>query len=190
MKGKLVYVIGASGSGKDTLLKNVRKYANRENLPVLFAHRYITRPVDAEGEHHIPLSKSEFMYRSKMGFFALSWECYSRHYGIGIEINEWLKSNSIVIVNGSREYLFKAIKRYPNLQAVLIEVSIENIKKRLLKRGRENIQEMEERLNRASKFNIEHEGLIKIYNNRTEQDTLDQFIKVLSKMLFLDEVKI
>ncbi len=51
MKARLIYVMGASGSGKDSLMRYAReKLAKHSNI--VFAHRYITRPADAGGENH------------------------------------------------------------------------------------------------------------------------------------------
>ena len=44
MSGKLIWLVGASGSGKDSLLAALRQ---RENAQLLVAHRYITRPFNA-----------------------------------------------------------------------------------------------------------------------------------------------
>ena len=54
----LVYLIGASGVGKDSLLDAVRK--RRPDL--LVAHRYITRP-SGVGEDSVALSPAEFEAR-------------------------------------------------------------------------------------------------------------------------------
>ena len=48
MSGRLVYVMGPSGAGKDSLLSFARSALADE--PVVFAHRYITRPA-GQGEN-------------------------------------------------------------------------------------------------------------------------------------------
>ncbi|NEM65460.1 ribose 1,5-bisphosphokinase, partial [Escherichia coli] len=69
MSGKLIWLVGASGSGKDSLLAALRQ---RENTQLLVAHRYITRPFNAGSENHIALSKQEFFNRAERQLFALS----------------------------------------------------------------------------------------------------------------------
>lgn len=44
MTGKLIWLVGPSGSGKDSLLAALRQ---REHPQLLVAHRYITRPHNA-----------------------------------------------------------------------------------------------------------------------------------------------
>ena len=50
MTGKLIWLMGASGSGKDSLLTELRQ---REQTQLLVAHRYITRDASAGSENHI-----------------------------------------------------------------------------------------------------------------------------------------
>lgn len=44
---KLIYLVGASGSGKDSLLQALRE---QQTAPLLVAHRYITRACHAGSE--------------------------------------------------------------------------------------------------------------------------------------------
>ena len=78
MSGKLIWLVGASGSGKDSLLAALRQ---RENAQLLVAHRYITRPFNAGSENHIALSKQEFFNRAERQLFALSWHANNNYYG-------------------------------------------------------------------------------------------------------------
>jgi len=151
-KGRLFYLIGPSGGGKDSLISYIRKRLNGEDR-VVFAHRYITRPPKASGENHVALSRKEFLQRLQQGFFAMHWQSYDCHYGIGIEIDQWLSSGCQVVVNGSRSYLPKALRRYPDLKVILIEVSPEVLKRRLEARGRETPEQIQARLERNNQIN-------------------------------------
>jgi len=147
MKARLIYVVGASGSGKDSLMAHARgQLANETRL--VFAHRYITRAADAGGENHVALTAEEFESRRKAGLFALHWQSHGHAYGIGIEVNQWLAKGMTVVVNGSREYLAEAEERYPELLPVWVEVSPEVLRKRLQARGREDAKEIAARLAR------------------------------------------
>ena len=48
-RGRLVYVMGASGVGKDSLLEELRSIA--PDLPLAYAVRHITRPASDGGEN-------------------------------------------------------------------------------------------------------------------------------------------
>lgn len=143
----LIYVVGASGSGKDTLLAYARAHLDAD-APVCFAHRYITRASEAGGENHVAMSVAEFQARKRAGLFAMDWTGNGLCYGIGIEIDLWRAKGSAVVLNGSREYLETARKLYPDLLPVLIEVPTDILRQRLLERGREDILTVERRLER------------------------------------------
>lgn len=151
VEGTLFYVIGASGSGKDSLMRYSRqRLAGNSN--VIFAHRYITRPVELHGENHVALTDGEFAARLAGGFFAMNWSSHGLRYGIGREINLWLAKGCNVVMNGSREYLIEARLCYPALIAVLITVSPEILAARLRARGRETDAQIIGRLSRAPQF--------------------------------------
>ncbi|PMS35477.1 ribose 1,5-bisphosphokinase [Trinickia symbiotica] len=145
-KGRLVYVMGPSGAGKDTLLGYARDRLSGSR--VIFAHRYITREAGAGGENHIYLSHEEFGIRAELGLFVLQWSSHGLRYGIGIEIEEWMDRGFTVVVNGSREYLQQAVARYPTLAAVHIDARPEVLAARLASRGRETLDEVHARLAR------------------------------------------
>ncbi|MTJ82779.1 MAG: phosphonate metabolism protein/1,5-bisphosphokinase (PRPP-forming) PhnN [Telmatospirillum sp.] len=162
MTGKLVYIVGASGAGKDTLLSIAR--SRMDAFPVAFAHRYITRPADGTGETHIPLTTAEFTQRLERGLFALHWDSHGYRYGVGREIDLWLTAGLLVVVSGSRAVLTEAVRRYPGLQVVEIAASPAVLRQRLLARGRESGSDIEERLAGAAIDLSGVEGLIVIDN--------------------------
>ena len=145
----LIYLVGASGSGKDSLLAHARSRLCAQQ-EVIFAHRYITRAASAGGENHIALSKVEFEMRRQAGLMAMHWESHGYCYGVGIEINHWLAKGMTVVVNGSREYLPAATEMYPELRPIWIEVDPETLRARLEARGRESPEEISARLARGT----------------------------------------
>ncbi len=102
MMGKLIWLMGPSGSGKDSLLAELRL---REQTQLLVAHRYITRDASAGSENHIALSEQEFFTRAGQNLLALSWHANGLYYGVGVEIDLWLHAGFDVLVNGSRAHL-------------------------------------------------------------------------------------
>jgi len=165
-EAELIYVVGASGSGKDSLMAYARSHLS-ENAKVVFTHRYITRPADAGGENHVALECKEFLSRKAMGCFSMSWYSHDTYYGIGIEVNQWLSKGINVVVNGSRGYLNQAARKYSELRPVLISVRPEILRSRLEQRGRESKKEIEQRLIQANELEafVNHPRLVKIENN-------------------------
>ena len=176
--GTLFYIVGPSGAGKDTLMNHARQCLSPA-APVLFAHRYITRPATAGGENHVALTSPEFTRMRELGLFALDWESHGLAYGIGCEIDRWLAQGADVVVNGSRGYLAEASSRYPSLRVVLLTVSPAVLRARLEARGRESSAEINARLRRASEFVIEHPNLVTLRNDGTVLESGDAFMRVL-----------
>ena len=170
MTATLVYLTGASGSGKDSLLGYARHHLAAEP-GVAFAHRYITRTADAGGENHVALSPREFEARLAARLFALHWRSHGFAYAIGVEIDQWLARGVTVVVNGSRDYLAQARRRYPaQLLPVRIEVSADCLRQRLLARGRENAAQIEDRLARHHRLQAEpFDGMVIRNDERLEQ---------------------
>lgn len=179
MSGVLLYVIGASGSGKDSLMSYARNYLAQDSS-VVFAHRYITRPHDAGGENHIALSESEFDSRLERKLFPLHWQSHGMRYGIGSELNHWLAKGLTVVMNGSRAYLSEASRNYPELLPVLVEVSSEILRTRLSSRGRESAADIESRLQRAHEFTrLSHAKLLRFSNNAALSETGPAFVELI-----------
>jgi ribose 1,5-bisphosphokinase len=176
----LIYIVGASGVGKDTLLQYARRHVNG-SLPLLFAHRYITRPVREDSENHISLSVEEFTARKDRGLFAMDWESHGLHYGVGCEIDEWMEKGFHVIVNGSRAYLETARQRYPSLITVVIEADPDIILRRLENRGRETAEDIGSRFKRQPA--LREEGLIRIPNNGLPEEGGNSLIEVIHSLL-------
>lgn len=179
MSGVLLYVIGPSGSGKDSLMHFARE-ALATNSSVMFAHRYITRPHNAGGENHVELSNAEFQSRVEHKLLPLHWNSHGLRYGIGCEVNHWLAKGLIVILNGSRAYLPQATRHYPELVPVLIELSESVLRERLLSRGREEASEIESRLKRAGEFaSLKHNRLLRFNNDAPLESTGPAFVELI-----------
>jgi ribose 1,5-bisphosphokinase len=178
---ELFYLIGASGSGKDTLLRCVQARIHPE-APIRFVKRYITRPSDQDSENHVGVTEREFENLLRNGRFAMHWTSHGLRYGIGIEISRWLEDGLDVVLNGSREYFREAARMYPTIIPVLISVSDKLLRERLLKRGRESPEEIERRLARVHAFSeaAEHPRLITIDNNGPLEEACGKLISIFS----------
>lgn len=176
----LFYVIGASGAGKDSLIRYLQEKLQAD-ASLRFARRYITRAADAGGENHVALSTEAFMRRQASAGFAMSWFSHETYYGIGAEIDTWLAQGVDVVLNGSRGYLAQAAHRYPNLVPVLISVRRDVLYARLRERGRETEDEIDRRLIQAGQLDkdVRHARLLTIENNGRLSDAGERLLNAI-----------
>lgn len=178
MTGRLIYLIGPSGSGKDSLLDAARETLARNGCRIV--RRVITRSAEAVGEAAQAVTVEQFTAMQAQGDFAMCWQANGLHYGIPKEIDDWLAQGLDVLVNGSRGYLQQARQRYPQLLAVLLKVDDEVLRQRLLARGRETQDEIEARLARNGRFAVgllaEHPGLFVLDNSGDLQETVARLL--------------
>ncbi|POA48231.1 phosphonate metabolism protein/1,5-bisphosphokinase (PRPP-forming) PhnN [Pseudomonas sp. MPR-ANC1] len=150
MDGRLIYLMGPSGSGKDSLIEAAREPLRALNCEVM--RRVITRSAESVGEDAIGVTPEEFEQCQRAGDFSLAWQANGLAYGIPAQMDERLKSGRHVLVNGSRANLRQALERYPTLLPVLLTVKDEVLRERLLRRGRETLEQIDARLARNTLF--------------------------------------
>ncbi|MFX1515813.1 MAG: hypothetical protein ACFFC6_05845 [Promethearchaeota archaeon] len=144
----LVFVVGKSGSGKDTIMRNSADVLSLEDIPVYILQRDITRPPD-KTEESLYISEDEFSQKKLHNVYAFSWFVYKNWYGCPrIPLEKALRTGAIVLVNVSRSILYKAREVYPQSKIVFIKVKEEVAKKRLKERGREDSGHLTDRLTR------------------------------------------
>ncbi|MBA1262707.1 phosphonate metabolism protein/1,5-bisphosphokinase (PRPP-forming) PhnN [Stutzerimonas stutzeri] len=177
MKGRLIYLIGPSGSGKDSLLDAARERLAARGVRI--ARRVITRSAQSLGEDAQAVSEDAFERLEASGAFAMSWRANGLAYGIPLQIEQWLAEGSAVVVNGSRGYLPQARLRYPDLLVVLLSVRPEVLRQRLLARKRETVAQIEQRLARNARFESAANDLHLLDNSGDLELTAQKFLHIL-----------
>lgn len=176
-RGRLVLVVGPSGAGKDTLIDYARDRL-RSNLRVHFVRRVISRPTGV-GEDHEPVDRDDFERRALEGHFALHWQAHGLSYGIPSEIDDWLAAGDVVVANGSRAVLSEARRRYPQLLVVNVTAPMDVVAKRLIERGRENLESIRQRLLRSEQQSIEGDDALQIDNSGAPEVAGERLLAVL-----------
>ncbi|MCW3147729.1 phosphonate metabolism protein/1,5-bisphosphokinase (PRPP-forming) PhnN [Stutzerimonas stutzeri] len=179
MQGRLIYLIGPSGAGKDSLLDAARAALAQRGVRI--AQRVITRSAEAVGEAAHSVSAEEFERLEAEQTFALAWRANGLAYGIRAEIDAWLAAGEDVLVNGSRGYLPAARQRYPNLLAVLLTVEQDVLRERLLNRGRETPEQIEARLARNALFTGELDDYIRLDNSASLERSVERLLQLLDE---------
>lgn len=181
MPGRVIYLMGPSGSGKDSLIDAARQPIRRLGCEV--AKRVITRSAESVGEEALEVTPEEFERRVTLGEFALFWRANGLGYGIPRQIDTWLARGRNVLVNGSRGHLRQARERYPDLIPIVLTVDNEVLRRRLLRRARESLPEIERRLQRNQQFVsatwLDEERVIRLDNSGELEATLVRLLAIL-----------
>lgn len=180
MSAHLIYVMGPSGAGKDSVLGWVRQQLGA--LPTLhWARRTITRRADAGGEEHEAVTFDEYARDLAAGCFALAWRANGRAYGIRHRELAPLTRGEWVVVNGSRGWFPVAQSAFPGLVGVHITAAPEILRQRLIARGRETPEEIEARVARATAY-VPPPGLIEIRNDGALADAGQALLTALRQL--------
>ena len=177
-RGRLIYLMGPSGSGKDSLIDQARPALAA--LGVAIVRRVITRSAEAVGEEALSVSLQQFLALRGQGAFALDWRANGLCYGIPAEIDGWLDEGRWVLLNGSRAHLQAAREKYPDLLPILLTVTSDVLRWRLESRARESAQEIEQRLLRNQIIPGELGADVRYLDNST---SLEQAAKRLLMLL-------
>ncbi len=182
MKAKLIYVVGPSGAGKDSLLNWLRAHLAAD-LPVAWARRTINRPAALDGELHESVATDEFNQLLSSQQFAMHWAANDHLYGIRHAELRSLADPNWVFVNGSRPHIPQAAQLYPGMTVLHITADKEVLRERLLSRGRESSQAIENRLDRMPKLQVPSGcQLIEIHNHERLETTGQQLLEALKSL--------
>lgn len=170
MNQRLIYVMGPSGAGKDSLLSWLRAHLP-PSAPVHWAQRAITRGADAGGENHEAVAQAEFERLVQAQMLALHWHANGLRYGVRASELAPLAQGQWVMLNGSRAHLPQAAQLFPGLTVLHITADAQVLRQRLLGRGRETAEAVEARVSRDVNLSWPMGcALIEICNN----DSLEQ----------------
>ena len=179
MNAKLIYVVGPSGAGKDSLLHWLRAHLP-PSLPVHWARRTINRPGTSDGEMHESVDTLEFKRLLATAQLAMHWQANDHLYGIRHTELAPLDRQQWLFLNGSRAHLPQAAHSHPGLTVLHITADIEVLRQRLLLRDRESIAAIESRLQRAIDLQLPAGcRLIEIHNNESLESSGQQLLQAL-----------
>lgn len=156
-KGHAVWLLvsGPSGVGKTTLIEQMLGFYYPQLQPVVTA---TTRPIRAgeeEGKQYFFLSRAEFEKKQQAGEFLETHAMHGNWYGIpAAEVEKKLEAGSDLIMHVTwqgREKLLQLAQKEPWMTRAMTSIfvkpgSLEALKQRLERRGRNTPEEIEMRL--------------------------------------------
>lgn len=178
MSRRLVYVIGPSGAGKDSVLEALR--LSWPEAAAHWARRTITRPAQAGGEAHEAVDPATFSLLRENGALAMHWAANGLNYGVRQAEIAPMHQRRWVFVNGSRAYLPRLLQQWPEATVVHIAASPEVLASRLAARGRETELDIAARLAREVALALPA-GAISIENNHAITDAVNRLRQALGE---------
>jgi len=150
-KGKVVIVSGPSGVGKSTICKAVVKHLDNVCLSVSATTRPKS-PGEIDGRDYWFLSAQEFKSHVEKGLFLEHAEVFGHCYGTPTDkVDKALESGKTVILEIDVQGARQAKAAYPDAVMIFIlPPSEKDLAKRMSRRGRDDSEVAEERLEGAS----------------------------------------
>ena len=179
----LVILSGLSGSGKDTIKKELIK--RMENVETLSS--FTSRPMrdgEVEGEAYYFVTKDQFEEMIKKDEFYEYDIHHDNYYGTSIKLlNEKIKSGKIIVkdidVNGT-ENLKKLLKDEVKIITIFLRVPKKELKRRLEQRGQEKTPgEIILRLNRLDY----EESKISKYDYVLKNNDLEKTVQIIMTII-------
>lgn len=181
-KGIILVITGPSGSGKTTVYKTL--LSRRKDL--VFSVSYTTRKKRADevqGKDYFFIDQKEFERKIQNGDFVEWAEVHGELYGTEKkQIEECLENQSVCILDIDVQGALNIKKEYPEaLMLFIVPPSIAELKKRLKKRGTENDEQINRRLNNA-KNELEYRKYFNyIFTNQDVEKTTLQIEKIIQE---------
>lgn len=179
----LVILSGVSGSGKDTIKKElIKRMKNVESLPSYTSREQ--RPGEVEGQAYVYVSKQQFEEMIKNGDFYEYDIHHDNYYGTSRKLlNEKISNGKIIVkdidVNGT-EHLKELLGKDTKIVTIFLRVPKKELKRRLEERDEKpSPQEVILRLNR---FDYE-ESKISLYDYVIKNNNLEKTVQIIMTII-------
>ena len=149
MKGAWVFVVGASGAGKDSVIASAQQFLDGRP-DIVFSRRLVTRPVQS-GSDHEPVTQACFLALQQAGGLHWHWQAHGFHYGIAQAYAEDVQAGRLVVVNGSRHHVSE-MRGCAEVRVVEIAADPALLAERLWQRGRDSGRAVADRLARNARL--------------------------------------
>lgn len=183
----LLFILSApAGTGKTTLVSKLTREFHRVTKSVSCTTR-IKRPDEVEGKDYFFIDQAEFDKRIKKGEFLEYAEVFGHFYGTSrkfVEEKRALGQHVVLVIDTQGALKLKQQKE----DAIFIFVhppTMEELKKRLMKRSTESKESMDRRLSWAQ----EEIRVAKEYDYQIVNDDLEVAYDVLRSIIIAEEHK-
>ena len=191
-KGQLIVISAPSGAGKTSIIKNVIKKLNDENIKSKFSVSHTTRlprEGDIHGSDYFFVSNEVFDELYEAGNFIETAEVHDYKYGTS---KDFIDENINQGINVFLEIDVKGFQKLRNRNIgfrsmFILPPSIEELRKRIQKRGLDSEDVIEKRMKNALKELGEAEEYDYLVINDVFEQAIEELLEIVINKDFKDQ---
>ena len=181
-KNKLIIISSPSGAGKTTLCKLLLKKMKNINLSISYTSRS-KRLNEVDGRDYYFVSKEKFLILKKKNFFIETAINFKNYYGSpykNINLSKKRKKHILFDIDwkGARK-IRKNYEKDEIIDIFILPPSKSELKRRLIKRGRDNNKEINLRLSYAINEMNHYNEYKYVLINENIQKTVNEIKKII-----------
>ena len=183
-KNKIIIISSPSGAGKTTLCKLLLKKMRNINLSISYTSRN-KRLNEINGKDYFFVTKEKFNHLKNKSFFIETAINFGNYYGSPFKNLKTLKKNQILFDidwKGARK-IRKKVNKIDIIDFFILPPSIKELKKRLIKRGRDKKDDIDLRLSYAIKEISHYKEYSYVLINQNVQQTVNEISDIIKTNL-------
>ena len=186
-KNKIIIISSPSGAGKTTLCKLFLKKLRNVNLSISYTSRN-QRLNEISGKDYFFVTKEKFNQLKNKNFFIETAINFGNYYGSPFKNLKTSKKKQILFDidwKGARK-IRKKIDKEDIIDFFILPPSIKELKKRLLKRGRDKKDDIDLRLSYAIKEISHYKEYSYVLINQNVQQTVNDISDIIKTNLIIE----
>jgi guanylate kinase len=187
-KNKIIIISSPSGAGKTTLCKLLLKKMRDLNLSISYTSRN-QRLNEINGKDYFFVTKEKFIYLKNKNFFIETAINFGNYYGSPYKNIKTYKNNQILFDidwKGARK-IRKKIHKKDIIDFFILPPSIRELKKRLVKRGRDKKDDIDLRLSYAIKEISHYKEYSYVLINENVKQTVNEISNIIKTKLVIEK---
>ncbi len=189
-KNKIIIISSPSGAGKTTLCKLLLKKMPNINLSISYTSRN-QRLNEKNGKDYFFITKEKFKFLKNKNFFIETAINFGNYYGSPYKNLKTLKKNQILFDidwKGARK-IRKKVHKDDIIDFFILPPSIKELKKRLIKRGRDKKDDIDLRLSYAIKEISHYKEYSYVLINQNVQQTVNEISDIIKINILIEKNK-
>ena len=187
-KNKIIIISSPSGAGKTTLCKLLLKKMQNINLSISYTSRN-KRLNEINGKDYYFVTKEKFNKLKNKNFFIETAINFGNHYGSPYKNLKISKKNQILFDidwKGARK-IRKKVDKKDIIDFFILPPSIKELKKRLVKRGRDKQDDIDLRLSYAIKEISHYKEYSHVLINQNVLQTVNEISNIIKTNLIIEK---